>query len=143
MSRFGGDLALILLDDDQGPEIRDGRSLWRVERDLTYQTLAGDTITVPAGFITDLASVPRIFWDLFPPDGPWTEAAVVHDTLYFTRGGADLWNGRRCIGRSQPYSRADCDAILREAMADLGVGLVSRTMIWAAVRVGGGNAFGT
>ena len=143
MSRFGGELVLVLLDADDRPEIRDGRSLWRLERDLIYRTTEGETVTIPQGFVTDLASVPRLFWDLFPPDGPWTEAAVVHDALYFTRGGADLWQGRRCISRAAPYSRAECDGVLREAMADLGVGVIQRTLIWAGVRVGGGNAFGT
>jgi hypothetical protein len=143
VTRFGGDLVLTLLDHGDRPETRDGRSLWGLEQDLTYRTVAGDTVTVPKGFVTDLASVPRVFWDLFPPDGPWTEAAVVHDALYFTRGGADLWQGRRCISRTAPYSRAACDGILREAMADIGIGVVPRTLIWAGVRLGGADAFGT
>ncbi|MBS0359811.1 MAG: DUF1353 domain-containing protein [Proteobacteria bacterium] len=143
MTRFAGDLVLTLLEQGDRPQVRDGRSLWRLERDLTYRTLAGDTITVPQGFITDLTSVPRLFWDLFPPDGPWTEAAVVHDALYFTRGGLELWRGRRVISRATPYSRAESDAVLREAMADIGVGVAPRILIWAAVRIGGTNAFGT
>ena len=143
MNRFGGDLVLTLLESGDRPQTRDGRSLWRLERDLTYRTLAGDTVAVPQGFVTDLASVPRLFWNLFPPDGPWAEAAVVHDALYFTRGGLELWQGRRCISRSAPYSRAESDAILREAMADIGIGFAPRTLIWTAVRVGGANAFGT
>jgi Protein of unknown function (DUF1353) len=143
MQRFSGDLVLVLLDDQDHPSIRDGRSLWRLERDLTYRTLAGDAITIPQGFITDLASIPRPFWDIFPPDGPWTEAAVVHDCLYFTCGGLDLWQGRRCISRASAYTRAESDGILREAMADIGVGLVARTLIWSGVRIGGAGAFGT
>ena len=41
--------------------------------------LAG--VTVPAGFITDGASVPRLLWWLFPPVGRYFLAAVVHDWL--------------------------------------------------------------
>ncbi len=40
------------------------------------------TVVVPAGFVTDFASIPRALWWLYPPDGPWAEAAVVHDFLY-------------------------------------------------------------
>lgn len=32
--------------------------------------------------ITDLASVPRIFWTLLPPDGKYAKAAIIHDYLY-------------------------------------------------------------
>lgn len=42
-----------------------------------------DEVTVPAGFITDLASVPRFFWRIIPPwDGQYAEAAIVHDYLW-------------------------------------------------------------
>lgn len=142
MQRFSGKLFLVLLDDKDHPSIRDGRSLWGLAKPLTYTTLAGDTITVPAGFVTDLASIPRIVSGALPPDGPWTEAAVIHDCLYFTLGGAHLWHGKRVISRAQPYSRAESDDILREAMADIGVNVVQRNIIWSGVRVGGSKGWG-
>lgn len=141
MRRFSGKLVLVLLDDKDHPSIRDGRSLWGLQRPLAYTTLAGDTITVPAGFVTDLASIPRLLSGPLPPDGPWTEAAVIHDALYFSRGGMNLWHGRRIVSRAQPYSRAESDDILREAMADIGVGVAQRNIIWAGVRVGGAKGW--
>lgn len=39
-------------------------------------------ITVPDGFITDGASVPRIFWWVASPSGDLFEASVVHDYMY-------------------------------------------------------------
>ncbi len=36
---------------------------------------------VPAGFVSDGASVPRLFWPLFPPMGRYFKAALVHDYL--------------------------------------------------------------
>lgn len=36
---------------------------------------------VPIGFVTDGASVPRIFWMLFPPVGRYFLAAALHDWL--------------------------------------------------------------
>lgn len=40
-------------------------------------------LVAPAGFITDLASIPAIFKFVgLTPTGPWEEAAVLHDLLY-------------------------------------------------------------
>jgi hypothetical protein len=38
--------------------------------------------TVPKGYITDGASIPRIFWSFYPPNRPdYLPAAIVHDHL--------------------------------------------------------------
>lgn len=38
--------------------------------------------TLPKGYTTDGASVPRIFWRLYPPYKPeWLTACVIHDYL--------------------------------------------------------------
>ncbi len=142
MSRFRGKLVLVLLDRCSGPSLRGGRSLWGVQRPLTYQTGEdlNELITVPAGFVTDLASVPRPMWSIYPPDGPWVKAAVIHDFLYDT-GGGGLWNGTAGITRAQPYTRAQADHILREAMADRGIGPWERAVIWSAVRLGGARGW--
>ena len=58
--------------------------IWRVttEFDYIYGTGAtAVTIHVPAGMITDFASVPRPLWNILPPTGGYGEAAVVHDHL--------------------------------------------------------------
>lgn len=39
-------------------------------------------VVVPAGFITDGASVPRVVWTLFNPVGELFEASIIHDYLY-------------------------------------------------------------
>jgi len=116
------------------PARRNGRCLWLVASPLSYDVGAegsGETITVPAGTITDLASVPRPLWSLAPPDGPWLKAAVIHDFLYATKG----------MGGA--YSRAQADGIFREAMGVLGVPGWQRQVLWAAVRIGGGGGWGT
>lgn len=138
MSRFRGKLVLVLLDRRSEPSLKGGRSLWGVQRPLCYQTGDDPTelITVPAGFVTDLASVPRPVWSVYPPDGPWVKAAVVHDFLYDT-GGRGIWNSRIGITRDRPYSRSEADGILREAMADRNVGRWEQAVIWTAVRLGG------
>ena len=76
---------------------------WKLGRDLVYTTTdlyanevkalkdvgvkvvrdtnKTETITVPTGFITDLASTPRILWAFIAPFDV-ARAAIVHDLLY-------------------------------------------------------------
>lgn len=151
MSRFEGKLDLQLAEDSYGrPVTRGGRSLWSVMRGLAYTTKAGDRIEIPPGFYTDLASIPRPFWNLLPPDGPWTLAAVVHDFLYATHGTGVVSDGTCGITRKEPfgalkwpYSRAESDGILLEAMEDLGVPRPQRLVIYLGVRVGGWLGWGS
>lgn len=145
MERFSGKLVLVLLDDRDHGAIRDGRSLWGVERPVSYRTSIGGEaeITVPPGFVTDLASIPRLAASLYPPDGPWVKAAIVHDFLYGTRG-TGVWDKHPSgLSRPTPYTRAEADDVLREAMADRGVGLFARNVIWSAVRAGGAGGWGS
>lgn len=83
------------------------------------------SVSVPPGFVTDFASVPRIFWTLLPPDGLYTYPAIVHDYLYWF----------------QPVSRQDADAIFLEIMEEFEVRPSARAAIHAGVRAGGGIAW--
>jgi hypothetical protein len=142
VDRFGGKLVLVLLDDRDHPAIKAGRSLWGLWQPLQYFPAAGGTITVPAGFVTDLASIPRWAWVLLPPDGPWVKGAIIHDYLYAT-GGTGEWKGHpSSIAPPAAYTRRDADRILREAMQNRGVDIVRRNIIYAAVRFGGGAGWG-
>jgi hypothetical protein len=144
VNRFGGKLVLVLLDNKYTPSVRGGRSLWALHDPLTYQP-SNDVhvITAAKGCVTDLASIPRPFWILLPPDGPWVKAAIIHDYLYATRGTGQLPKGvpgsKQPVGitRAQPYSRAEADWILRDGLKNRGVDFVRRNLIWAAVRIGG------
>lgn len=92
-----------------------------VEPLLYVSDLFGRSLLVPAGFKTDLASVPRILWNILPPFGSYSSAAVIHDFLY-------QFNG---------VSRVQADAILNEAMQVQNVGRWTRWTIWSGVRLGG------
>ena len=99
-----------------------------VTADLKYQI--GTTnfiIVVPAGFVTDFASVPRVFWSILPPAGTYQLAAVVHDFLYWDQG----------------CTREQADALLRAAMIESRVEAYKRDIIYEAVRRGGGTAWAT
>jgi hypothetical protein len=55
-------------------------------RDMVY--ILGETdisITVPKGFVTDFASVPKGLWSFgLSPHGKFSKAAIIHDYLYWT-----------------------------------------------------------
>jgi len=106
----------------KGQECR--RQLWKLEAPLTYSQPvngnrnSGTTITVPAGFVTDFASVPWPLWPLVPPTGPWNKASVIHDYL--------------C--KHPKVSRFWADATFRECMYRLGVPAWRRVLMYYAVR---------
>jgi hypothetical protein len=85
---------------------------------------------VPAPFVTDLASVPRVFTWLFPRYGRYTKAAVVHDFLcqQFSRQWADLAGGAVRVG-----ARSDADEVFLALMKELRVPKLRRRLMWAAV----------
>ena len=59
-----------------------------IDQDLRWAPPQGSSlppVRVPKGFVTDLASVPRIFWSKYPPIGRYAYAAVVHDYLYWVQ----------------------------------------------------------
>lgn len=97
---------------------------WRLVEPLRYQG-RDEPFEVPRDFETDFASVPRVLWSLIPTYGRYTKAAVLHD--YLCRKSAE-----------GEFNRCDADGIFRRAMRELGVGLVRRRMMWAAVRWAGG-----
>ncbi|MDF0668564.1 MAG: DUF1353 domain-containing protein [Nitrospira sp.] len=80
-----------------------------------------EAVTVPPGFVTDFASIPRIFWSALRPDGEYAYAAVVHDYLYWT----------------QTRPREEADEILKMAMEDFEIGTTTVGTIYNAVRLGG------
>ena len=107
---------------------RDGRALAQLLTAFTYEVGdlgSGDTITVPAGYVTDFASVPRALWTIEPPLGDAGKAAVLHDWLYET--------GER--------SRAEADRIFLEAMEVLEVEWWKRSLIYRAVRTFGSGGY--
>jgi hypothetical protein len=97
---------------------------WKLTAPLVYVSdVAKQSFTVPAGFQTDLASVPRIpiIFDLMGATS--NEPAALHDWLY----------------TSHVVSRSMADAVLREASAVCGVPCWRRNMMWVGVRIFGGS----
>lgn len=105
----------------------DGRN-WQLLADLTFNYSRDDdeesdslTATSRAGSVTDFASIPRVLWIMWPPDGKYRRAATIHDHMY----------------RMGTFPRAIADTIFLEAMDEDGVSKFSRSCIYLGVRLGG------
>lgn len=105
---------------------------WMVVHGFTYRVGEPNGemfVCIPNGFVTDFASFPLGIF-MKSPGGLWDKAAVIHDLLY-RRGWIERGHHRVTL------SRADCDAIFKEAMHVAGVNWLQRQIIYAGVRVGG------
>ena len=85
------------------------------------------TITVPNGFVTDLASVPRALWSIFPPFGLYSGASVVHDYIYRTP--------------EIQCTKNIADMVFRELMQQAHVPEVTRESMFLAVQAFGRSSF--
>ena len=100
----------------------DGRGAWSLIVPLVYESeLTQKTYTIPTGFITDFASVPRIpfLFDMFGDSAH--EAATLHDWLYGTG--------------TEP--RAIADRLFLEAMTSTGIPTFRQHAMYCAVRAFG------
>jgi hypothetical protein len=115
MSKFLTRLQMEASDDKD-----DG--MWRIMSPFRYQSdVAGITFSVPAGFTSDLASVPRLPVVYLLTGGRASEAAVIHDWIY----------------THKMVPRRIADGVLREASAVTGVSWWVRNLMWAGVRAFG------
>lgn len=151
-------------------QMRGGRQLVQTLEPLEYRVGHADSpevVLVPAGFVTDFASVPFGVRNLFPALGRHGRPAIIHDWLYLTVGTQEPG---RCVlpgpaglqamfsaeaaaayeaqaagfgGITRDYDRAEADAIFREAMEVVGVPAWKRTIMYRAVRLGGGGGWGS
>ena len=110
------DKLVVVLDD---PKANSFTGQWQLIKPLRYESeIAGRVITVPFGFSTDFASVPRkavIAWGLF--GGRGMRPAVVHD--YITR--------------QREFNRDKCDSIFLEAMKVEGMPMSKALPMYLAV----------
>ena len=85
----------------------------------------GRVFTVPKGFPTDFASIPRLAQLIIPKMDNHRAAATLHDYLYSKN--TDYLN----------LSRVECDRVFLEAMTDSGTPAWKRWAMYNAVRMGG------
>ncbi len=96
---------------------------WKLVEPFEYWISRNEVVEVPAGAMTDFASIPRIFWAFLPPYWTYGRAAVIHDYLY--------------MQDDHIYSRKEVDGIFLQGMLDLGVNKWKRTLMYGCVRVFG------
>jgi hypothetical protein len=87
-------------------------------------------VLIPKGYVTDGASVPRIFWSIFPPWGVYGQAAIVHDYLCDFRKLTR--NGDKGV---YDMTQKEIDDIFYDAMKVAGTPLWKRVLIHRAVRL--------
>ena len=106
-----------------------GADHWRVITPFRYylgDKYSEQWVTVPAGYLTDGASVPQLLWNLIPPWGSYGQAAVVHDLLC-------EYLAIVVAGELVTITRERCDEIFCESMVVLGVPGWKRWAIYQGV----------
>ena len=96
----------------------DGTGRSELTKDLVYIANDGTAYVVRKGFKSDLASIPRFLWPIFPPLGNYKSAAILHD--------------QNC--ETDDLSRKAGDYLLLEGMSHSGVKFISRWCIFLGVR---------
>lgn len=111
-----------------GQEILPGDDRFWILGDPLVVQIDGERVEIPAGFTTDGASVPgwaQTITRWKPWDDPQRWAGIVHDWLY-----------------SQPgVTKRHADEVFREILKSEGASWLRRTLMYAAVVVGGGSAY--
>ena len=103
-----------------------GNESWKLVHDF-YVQVAGLPFTVPAGFITDGASIPRFLWRIcgHPMSTKRLPVAIFHDYLY---------------AGVLPFSREDADQIYRDGLIKpLGFPRWKANLEYYALRLFGGS----
>jgi len=105
---------------------------WCVKDGFTFWLSDVEFVTVPSGFVTDFASIPRLLRVHWPsPGGPWDLPAVVHDFLY-------QFAFVQCVdGSIREIDRGEADQIFRDAMDVMRVRETAEWCIYRGVRAGG------
>lgn len=100
------------------------RPMWRVIQPVMFSD-GLSSFSIPEGFESDLASVPRALWPMFPPYGNHLRAAIVHDWLYSNKA----------------IARVRADALFLAAMESYGTARCQRWCMYLAVRAFGWAAW--
>lgn len=83
-------------------------------------------VTVPVGFLTDGASIPRAFWFWASPIGKHAQSAILHDYLceYLTI---------QVDGHPTSITRKEADLIFKESLSILGVSKLKANLMYMGV----------
>ena len=107
------------LKDPSQNYVYDGSLEFACDDGVTYR---------PRRFITDEATIPRIFWWIpgFGPDD-WVEAAILHDWMYVEHD----------VNAMFTVTRRQVDDYMYEAILACGYSRIVAYFAWLGVRIGG------
>lgn len=126
MSQFTSSLKVEVINNGKAFKLINGFAYYREGNKKSI-------IKTPKGFITDFASVPRLFWAIYPPQGAgkkqdYAKAAVLHDYLY----------DKSC---KYYFTREQADNVFLEAMSALKVNRVCKYILFYSARLFGKKRF--
>lgn len=109
------------------------KDFWHLNEDVLVLITMEDGVeyqfTLPKGFLTDGASVPRIAWSIVPMWDECTQAVLVHDYLCEENPVYSPMEGWKVLNRKE------VDKIFLYAMEACGVSKLKRETIYRAVRL--------
>lgn len=118
--------------------------------DFTYEwVFSGKSYkaTVYKGFITDGASVPKLFWGIIKPNGLWDAASLLHDFFYCFRGTppkgcfqkmeTSIDKPAQWVNCQDGLIREECDKLFLQVMTEAQVSKGKRETMYKAVRMFG------
>src|SRR5438093_7156274 len=123
---------VVLLEDGVRESGELSPFFWTLQSEMTWTgefRRGHGRVKVPAGFVTDLASVPVFLTWIFPRYGKYTKAAILHDYLCHHIGHYALSCGPRPPGQAvgspageltpiRVKDRSDADEVLRHLMRE-------------------------
>lgn len=121
---FCNDLILKAVPSDtHAPWLGKTSTKWELVKPLVVK-FHGDALVVPEGYITDLASIPRIAWRISPPGGEYSRRpAVIHDYIYSHLHGM--------------YTKEYADRLFYEGLLREGMPKWKAWLFYLAVSIGG------
>lgn len=129
--------------------LSNGEAVQYLTRTYTYCWSDPDgisrSITVPKGYLSDGASVPRLVWTLsgIIPDGLIRAAALIHDFIYDHSGQLPFGSYRRIRNgnwefcSNEKWTRKVADKLFGRINRECGVPKFQRRVAYLAVRAGG------
>jgi hypothetical protein len=127
-----------------------GRTQFVLGEEFSQVLKNGDIVTVPKGYVTDGASIPRIFWSTFI-GGPFSStalwAALTHDWRYdvnrrevaldYLIPGDSRAFALKMEECERNSTKAEVDKDFYDGLRAAGLGRIRSSLMYLAVRIGG------
>lgn len=132
------DIGYGILPWAQGP-------IWEVEEDYAFDVSVNGilrTYLIPAGYKSDKASIPPLFWSIgYTPDGLCTNAALCHDVLCDLFNGGSEWMKEKLGGLPEPLPAQTIHRFFYERLLQDGVRPRKAWIMWKAVSLFGPGGY--